>query len=171
MSRLQRRWIDHAAAGMHHASIDFFEGVNSPDAVIADQFNAEDAAAFDAADDEDVIFKIEARQHSMVGGLRFNLVYGMETSEAADIKLRLEYLPRSAGVQVDSGTPTVIEHVVTPNATANQQDVITDFEIPAGDIADTDNEIECRLTRLGTDPADTHTGYFGLKAIVIEPLH
>jgi len=150
------------------SDVDFYEGAVPPPAVNIDNYDFEDAAGFNPSVNEDIILIIVPHDRYS-NGLKLRLRYCMSTAQVAQVKLRLNYRVKSLGDNISLGTDYVTEQVitVTPNA-----DIIAfneEVQIPAGRIDGTKEAVHCRLTRVGSDVADTHGGIFCVFGLLPKP--
>ena len=139
----------------------FYEGNNPPLMVNIDDFEFEDAAGFEPGVVEDLIFHLEPAVRYQTG-MEFSLRFCMSTANAGVVKLQLDYRVKNLGDPVDGGTNYSTTMLLDPVNTANTIEEQDGLVIPAGRITDNTQAIHCRLTRLGTDIQDTHTGIFCL---------
>jgi len=144
--------------------LEFYEGDNPPAMVNVDDYNFEDAAAFDPSTDQDVIFRLEPEARYDLGA-KLRMRYCMSTSDAGVLKLQLDYRVKAQGDPVSGGTNYSQTFVIDPVNTADTVAYNEEINIPSGRIDETTQVVHCRLTRLGSDAQDTHTGIFCLFGI------
>lgn len=159
------------SGGAGNFAIDFWEGVNPPFIANIDAYGFDDSAGFPEGEDHDVIFKMDANFRALKRGALLTLVYTMSTSEwGKSLTLRLDYRVHAYGERYDAGTPYDMTVTVPVIHLDGVLAITQPFQIPNGHLNDETVEVECRLTRMGTQVSDTHTGDLGLKHIVVTPL-
>jgi hypothetical protein len=148
-------------------SVFFFEGDNPPPFFDIDNYDFHDSAGFEAGVDQDVIFRIDPRDFS--NGVHINLLYCMSTSSPGQLRFRIDYRVKSIGEDVTGG---MNYHSLLTLDPVDQLHVMQSIEltnISAGKLTNAEL-VHCRLTRLGSDPLDTHDGVFCLIGIRISSL-
>lgn len=159
------------SGGISVQNLTFYPGNVSPLAVDTDVYAIRDSAGFEAGVDEDVVFSLTQIDTTYVSdGFKLFFNYAMETSEVGkNIRLKLDYIVHEKGETVAGGTPYTSTVTVPVNETADELDSVNVFTIAGGVVSADTEEVEFRLTRLGTDVLDTHNGLFGLKDILVKP--
>lgn len=151
--------------GTETFTIPFYEGSTPPPMINLDDYDFEDAAGFDRDSDQDVIFRLP-HPRVYLHGVKFRLRYCMSTAPDGDVRLRLDYRIKEEGGPVGTGVEYDQTWTVTPSGlSANEILISEDVQIPDGRLSDSVEVVHCRLTRVGTDIQDTHTGQFCLLSI------
>jgi len=148
--------------------LDYYDGNNSPYRADADNYDFQDAASFIHGDDMDVIFKLASQLGNIdANGATMVLIYFMSTAESSkNVVLRLDYTVHDKGEAYNGGTVYGSTYITaTPND--SNLTALTTISIPAGNVTANTVEVECRLSRLGTNGSDTHTGDFILKQLLV----
>ena len=140
----------------------YFEGDFPPDFVNIDDYNFSDGAAFSPGVDEDIIFRVTPVREYQKGGVRLLLRYCMSTSDTGTLRFRFDYRVKEIGDPATGGTNYQQFVTFDPVETAEVLGVFSDLIIPATRITGNTELVYCRLSRLGADVADTHTGDFCL---------
>lgn len=143
----------------------WFEGSNPPDFVNLDTYNFDDGSAFPPGVDQDVIFRIVPPRKYQTQGLRLLFRYCMSTANAGNVRLQLDYRIKKTGDAATGGTDYQDFVTVDPVDVSQELDLFLGFTIASGRVTSDTELIYCRLTRLGTDILDTHTGDFCLVGI------
>jgi len=148
--------------------LDYFEGDNPPFMADADVYHFYDSADFVASEDHDVIFKLASQLANMdANGATIFLVYFMSTAESSkNIVLKFDYVVHDKNEAYNGGSVYSSQYTISTPNTANLTTVNT-VAIPAARITSNTVEIECRLTRLGTNVSDTHTGDFIIRQLLV----
>jgi len=148
--------------------LDYFNGNTSPLRADADVYGFEDAASFLPSVDNDVIFKVASQlAYANLNTTTIFLLYFMSTSEVGkNIVLKFDYTVHDNGEAYNAGTAYSSSHTVATPNNANMA-TITAITIPNANITSSTVEVECRLTRAGTDVSDTHLGDFILKQLLV----
>jgi hypothetical protein len=93
--------------------------------------------------------------------------YSMDSSQSANVVLHADYwIAKSNTVMSDTATGTS-RITMTANPIANIYDINNELTILGGDITSRDDFCYVKLSRLGDNPADTHTGLLNLFDIKI----
>ena len=146
-------------------AIPFYEGDNPPPMVNLDDYDFEDAAGFAHDQDQDVIFRLPQPQ-LFQHGVKFRLRYCTTTAGPGDLRLKLDYRIKEHGGDISTGVEYDQTWTYTSVGLSANELLTTDVvQIPDGRISDSVEIVHCRLTRIGTDPLDTHTGQFCLVSI------
>lgn len=159
-----------SAASAGEEALDYYEGNNPPDIGLYDVYGFQDAAAFYGGVDQDVILKIDNKFSQYDTGAQLILLYAMSSAEVSkSVRLKLDYVVHASGEDFDAGIPYAQTITLPVPSTAKTLSVTQLLAIPNGHITSSTVEVECRLSRLGSDPLDTHSGDFGLKGVIIVP--
>jgi len=86
------------------------------------------------------------------------LGYFMSVDSAGDVKIRISYA-------VNGGVFTDMDQIITPGAGTGYRRVTLNSKIPGSAFPIGDNLLTVKVSRLGTDAADTHTGAFQLASL------
>lgn len=143
----------------------YFEGDNPPDFVNADDYNFEDGAAFAPSVDEDIIFRITPIRDYQEAGVQLLLQYCMSTADTGTLRFQFDYRVKETGDPVTGGTDYQQFLTYDPVDQAEELALFVGLEVPSGRITSTTELVYCRLTRVGTDVLDTHTGSFCLLGL------
>lgn len=146
-------------------SLLYFEGDVPPDMGNIDDYNFEDSAAFAPGVNQDIIFRIVPVRSYQEAGVRLLLRYSMSTADTGTLRFRFDYRIKEDGDPATGGLNYQQFETFDPVDTAETLGVFLDLNIPSGRVTPTTELIYCRITRLGTDVADTHTGYFVLSGL------
>ena len=146
-------------------AIIWFEGSNPPGFVNIDDYNFSDGSAFPHGVDNDVIFRIDPARKYQQSGLRLVMHYCMSSLDTGDVRLKFDYRIKQDADPVGGGTDYQNFYTLTPLYGAQVVELFTTIVIPLGVINSDTDVIHCRLTRLGTDVLDTHSGDFCVFAI------
>jgi len=164
--------IDEIAAGnvpiIGQLELDFFEGDNPPYIADIDVFGFKDGAGFPNGADTEVLFKLQPNALRIAKGVTVDLVYALSASDPGkNIRLRLDYVVHNDGESYSAGTPYGQTFDLPTSTAANELARVTAFTIPEGHVSSNTVEVECKLSRLGTDVNDSYSGDFGLKHVVV----
>ena len=143
----------------------WFEGVTPPEFVNIDSYNFDDGSAFSPGVDEDIVFRVVPPRKYQKQGLRLLLRYCMSTSHTGNVRLKLDYRIKKEGEAATGGTDYTNTLTLDPVNTAQILDYFSDFFFSLSEVTSDTELIYCRLTRLGMDVLDTHTGDFCLVGI------
>lgn len=166
MSLMQGKWLAEASVPNTKLNLGlsevFYEGDNSPPFIDIDDYHFEDAAGFDPDLDQDIIFRPAPQVGYVSRGMKLLLQFCMSTGHTGNVVLKLDYRIKDLGDPIGAGAEFSQTFTINPLNVADTIEVNEQVQIPAGRVTATTETIHCRLTRLGTDPGDTHTGIFCL---------
>lgn len=146
-------------------AIPFYEGANPPPMINLDDYDFEDAAGFSSSADQDIIFRVP-NPISYKHGVKFRMRYCMSAAGPGNVRLKLDYRIKELGGDVGTGVEYDQTWTITPTGLPADELFVTDeVQIPDGKFPELVEIVHCRLTRIGTDLLDTHTGQFCLATI------
>lgn len=127
------------------------------------------AASFPASSTSIIYFDFPALNFKDLSEDRhIRLTYAMETSEAADVVLSADFNLFSNDTVVSVSSPTETDtNTITVNTTALKLDYDESLTLSAANLTASTDFIRVKLSRLGANGSDTHTGKFHLFDIEI----
>ena len=126
-------------------------------------------ASFSASATNTIYFDFPALSFKSLSEDRFiRLTYVMSTSVAGDVVLEADFnvFEKDAVVSVAAPTETD-QNTITVNPTALTQDYDESLKLSAANLTNTTDFVRVKLSRLGAEVADDHTGTFHLFDIEI----
>ena len=127
------------------------------------------AAGFSASSTNIVYFDFPALNFKDLNEDRkIRITYAMETSVAGNVVLKADFnvFEKDAVVSIASPTETD-QNTVTVNVTADTQDYDESLTLSAANLTNATDFVRVKLSRLGADGSDSHTGIFYLFDIEI----
>jgi hypothetical protein len=157
------------ASGEMEVSLDYYEGANPPAMINLDNYNFDDAAGFNHGSNEDIIFRINPAKW-LDDGFKLSMRYCMNTADLGNVRFKLNARIKVSGDPIGAGTDYEDYYTLNPMDLADTLGTTGILIVPAARIPDNAEMIEYRLTRMGSDPLDTHLGMFCLADIKLSVL-